>query len=98
MQKRLLTTWWTVDSTKPRALASPQCRSRYNLGQIRHCSRCRCGTLPDRRYAHVPSLEDFGSYVTFRSVGGSIVTMEQTISEIVRWPLDRILGFLGILV
>jgi hypothetical protein len=46
----------------------------------------------------VPSLEDFGSYVTFRSVGGSIVTMEQTISEIVRWPLDRILGFLGILV
>ncbi|MGH8058132.1 MAG: hypothetical protein ACREOH_13005, partial [Candidatus Entotheonellia bacterium] len=45
----------------------------------------------------MPDLEGVGSYITFRHLGGTTVTPDQVASEIVRWPLDGVLGFLGAL-
>jgi hypothetical protein len=42
-------------------------------------------------------MEGVQAYVTFRFLGGPVVSHEQVTSEIAQWPLDGILGFLGAL-
>lgn len=50
-----------------------------------------------RRAGSVPEVEGVRSYVTFRHLGGPAVSHERVASEIAKWPLDGILGFLGFL-
>jgi hypothetical protein len=45
----------------------------------------------------MPSIEGAQSYVSFRRLGGAFVSIDQVVSEIERWPLDGMLGFLAAL-